>query len=99
MRLQMPGAIRAFAFFGLLVEWKKDARNQMARTRHAIYETGHWFRSKGVENVSPMNKRGSQKVGPITVTITHAVHSCILGHADRSALSWCGQPPPPINSP
>src|SRR2546427_9217584 len=42
----------------------------------AIYETGHWLESKGVENVSPMNKGGSQKVGPVTVTMTHAIHSC-----------------------
>src|SRR5271169_4420149 len=42
----------------------------------AIYETGHWLESKGVENVSPMNKGGSQKVGPVMVTMTHAVHSC-----------------------
>ena len=42
----------------------------------AIYETGHWLESKGVENVTPMNKGGSQKVGPVTVTMTHAIHSC-----------------------
>jgi L-ascorbate metabolism protein UlaG (beta-lactamase superfamily) len=42
----------------------------------AIYETGHWLESKGVGNVSAMNKGGSQKVGPVTVTMTHAVHSC-----------------------
>jgi L-ascorbate metabolism protein UlaG (beta-lactamase superfamily) len=41
-----------------------------------IYETGHWLESKGVENVLPMNKGGSQRVGPISVTMTHAVHSC-----------------------
>lgn len=42
----------------------------------AIFETAHWLESKGVENVTPMNKGGSQRVGPITVTMTHAVHSC-----------------------
>jgi L-ascorbate metabolism protein UlaG (beta-lactamase superfamily) len=42
----------------------------------AIFETGQWLESKGVQNVMPMNKGGSQKVGPITVTMTHAVHSC-----------------------
>lgn len=42
----------------------------------AIYETCNWLGSKGVENLSPMNKGGSQQVGPVKVTMTHAVHSC-----------------------
>jgi L-ascorbate metabolism protein UlaG (beta-lactamase superfamily) len=55
----------------------------------AIYETGHWLESKGVENVSPMNKGGSQKVGPITVTMTHAVHSC--GILDDGKIIYGGE--------
>lgn len=47
----------------------------------AIYETGHWLESQGVAHVSAMNKGGTQQVGPIAVTMTHAVHSCgILDH-------------------
>ncbi len=42
----------------------------------AIFETCEWLGSKGVENLSPMNKGGSQQVGPVKVTMTHAVHSC-----------------------
>jgi L-ascorbate metabolism protein UlaG (beta-lactamase superfamily) len=42
----------------------------------AIFETCEWLSSKGVKNTSPMNKGGSQQVGPVTVTMTHAVHSC-----------------------
>ena len=42
----------------------------------AIYETGHWLESKGVKNCTAMNKGGTQKVGPLSVTMTHAVHSC-----------------------
>jgi L-ascorbate metabolism protein UlaG (beta-lactamase superfamily) len=42
----------------------------------AIYETAHWLESKGVKNTRPMNKGGSQKVGEVTITMTHAVHSC-----------------------
>src|SRR5262245_12306420 len=34
----------------------------------AIYETGHWLESKGVKNVRPMNKGGTQQVGPVAVT-------------------------------
>jgi L-ascorbate metabolism protein UlaG (beta-lactamase superfamily) len=55
----------------------------------AIYETGHWLESKGVENVSAMNKGGSQKVGPVTVTMTHAVHSC--GILDDGKIIYGGE--------
>ena len=41
-----------------------------------IYETGQWLESKKVQNVTAMNKGGSQKAGPLTVTMTTAVHSC-----------------------
>ncbi len=49
----------------------------------AIYETCHWLESKGVKNTRPMNKGGSQKVGDVTVTMTHAVHSCGISDGDR----------------
>ena len=55
----------------------------------AIFETGHWLESKGVENVTPMNKGGSQKVGGITVTMTHAVHSC--GILDDGKIIYGGE--------
>ena len=55
----------------------------------AIYETGHWLESKGVEKVSPMNKGGSQRVGPITVTMTHAIHSC--GILDDGKIIYGGE--------
>lgn len=42
----------------------------------AIFETCQWLGSKGVENTRPMNKGGSQRIGSVTVTMTHAVHSC-----------------------
>jgi L-ascorbate metabolism protein UlaG (beta-lactamase superfamily) len=42
----------------------------------AIFETCQWLASKGVEKTAPMNKGGSQQVGPVKVTMTHAVHSC-----------------------
>ncbi|MCL6546030.1 MAG: metal-dependent hydrolase [Bryobacteraceae bacterium] len=49
----------------------------------AIYETCVWLESKGVQNTCPMNKGGSQQVGPLTVTMTHAVHSCGIQDEDR----------------
>jgi L-ascorbate metabolism protein UlaG (beta-lactamase superfamily) len=54
-----------------------------------IFETGHWLESKGVENVSAMNKGGSQKVGPVNITMTHAVHSC--GILDEGEIIYGGE--------
>jgi len=42
----------------------------------AIYETCAWLESKGVTNCGAMNKGGTQQVGSVAVTMTHAVHSC-----------------------
>jgi len=39
------------------------------------FEISLWLESKGVEHTSGMNKGGSQKVGSITATMTHALHS------------------------
>lgn len=49
----------------------------------AIFETCLWLGSKGVQNLCGMNKGGSQKVGPVTVTMTHAVHSCGIQDGDQ----------------
>src|SRR5271165_6371922 len=49
----------------------------------AIYETCHWLGSKGVENCSGMNKGGTQDVGPVKVTMTHAIHSCGILEGDQ----------------
>ncbi len=49
----------------------------------AIYETCEWLASKGVGQLNPMNKGGSQKIGSVTVTMTHAVHSCGIKDGDR----------------
>jgi L-ascorbate metabolism protein UlaG (beta-lactamase superfamily) len=56
----------------------------------AIWETCQWLESKGVENCCPMNKGGSQKIGPVTVTMTHAVHSC--GILDEGKILYGGEP-------
>ncbi len=55
----------------------------------AIYETAHWLESKGVAKTRPMNKGGSQKVGDITVTMTHAIHSC--GILDDGKIIYGGE--------
>jgi len=56
---------------------------QFKPTVVAIYETCVWLTSKGVENCSGMNKGGTQEVGPIKVTMTHAVHSCGIQDGDQ----------------
>jgi L-ascorbate metabolism protein UlaG (beta-lactamase superfamily) len=55
----------------------------------AIFETVQWLESKGVQNTSAMNKGGSQPVGPVTVTMTHAVHSC--GILDEGKIIYGGE--------
>jgi L-ascorbate metabolism protein UlaG (beta-lactamase superfamily) len=49
----------------------------------AIFETCQWLEKKGAQNTRPMNKGGTQQVGPVAITMTHAVHSCgILDNGD-----------------
>ena len=55
----------------------------------AIYETCAWLESKGVKTACAMNKGGAQQVGPLTVTMTHAVHSC--GIADEGQIIYGGE--------
>jgi len=54
-----------------------------------IYETGVWLESKGVRKVSGMNKGGSQQVGLLNVTMTHAIHSC--GILDDGKIIYGGE--------
>lgn len=51
-----------------------------------IYETCHWLETKAVQNCSPMNKGGSQTIGSVTITMTHAVHSCGITESDGSII-------------
>jgi L-ascorbate metabolism protein UlaG (beta-lactamase superfamily) len=55
----------------------------------AIVEICHWLESKGVDNTRPMNKGGTQTAGPVTVTMTHAVHSC--GILDDGKIIYGGE--------
>ncbi len=48
-----------------------------------IFETALWLGSKGVGNLNGMNKGGTQKIGPLTLTMTHAVHSCGIQDGDQ----------------
>jgi L-ascorbate metabolism protein UlaG (beta-lactamase superfamily) len=56
-----------------------------------IYEVCLYLKSKGVEKIAPMNKGGTQAVGPIRVSMTHALHSS--GIEDESgAVVYAGDP-------
>jgi L-ascorbate metabolism protein UlaG (beta-lactamase superfamily) len=55
----------------------------------AIYETAHWLESKGVAKTRPMNKGGSQRLGEVTITMTHAIHSC--GILDEGKIIYGGE--------
>jgi L-ascorbate metabolism protein UlaG (beta-lactamase superfamily) len=48
-----------------------------------IFELCHWLKSKGVKDCAEMNKGGTQQVGPVRVTMTHAIHSCGILDGDR----------------
>jgi L-ascorbate metabolism protein UlaG (beta-lactamase superfamily) len=55
----------------------------------AIFETGQWLESKGVQNTRPMNKGGTQQLGDVALTMTHAVHSC--GILDEGQIVYGGE--------
>jgi L-ascorbate metabolism protein UlaG (beta-lactamase superfamily) len=55
----------------------------------AIFETAHWLESKGVVGTRAMNKGGSQQMGDVTVTMTHAIHSC--GITDGDSIVYGGE--------
>jgi L-ascorbate metabolism protein UlaG (beta-lactamase superfamily) len=56
----------------------------------AIFETCLWLGSKGVANLHPMGKGGTQKVGEIEVTMVNAHHSNSI--ADNGKLIYAGEP-------
>lgn len=59
----------------------------------SIFEVSSWLGSKGVENLSPMNKGGTQTVdvaGGIKVTMTHAQHSSSI--EDNGKVIYAGEP-------
>lgn len=56
----------------------------------AIYEACMWLESKGLEeSTRPMSKGGTQKVGEIEVTMTHAFHSSSI--VDEGKVIYAGE--------
>jgi L-ascorbate metabolism protein UlaG (beta-lactamase superfamily) len=51
-----------------------------------IFELCTWMGKKGVNQILPMNKGGTQQVGEIRVTMVHAIHSCGIQDDDGSII-------------
>jgi len=56
----------------------------------AMFELCEWLSRKGITNVSPMNKGGSQTIGGMRITMTDARHSG--GYVDNGQLVYMGEP-------
>ena len=56
----------------------------------AIPELCDWLGRKGIANLAPMNKGGSQQVAGLTVTMTDARHSS--GYVDNGQMVYMGEP-------
>jgi len=48
-----------------------------------IFELCLWLQKKGVKQIAPMNKGGTQTIGDIRVTMVHADHSCGIQDGDQ----------------
>ena len=48
-----------------------------------IFELCTWLQKKGVKQISPMNKGGTQTVADVKITMVHAVHSCGIQDGDQ----------------
>lgn len=56
----------------------------------AAFELCEWLRQKGVANVAPMNKGGTQQIAGLSVTMTDARHSS--GYMDNGHMVYMGEP-------
>jgi L-ascorbate metabolism protein UlaG (beta-lactamase superfamily) len=56
----------------------------------AIFEICQWLGTKGVKNLAPMNKGGTQKPGGVTITMTQAQHSSHID--DGGKIVYGGEP-------
>ena len=48
-----------------------------------IFELCLWLQKKGVKQIAPMNKGGTQSVAGVKITMVHAVHSCGIQDGDQ----------------
>lgn len=75
-----------FDHIGDLVEIAKRHKPAVV----GIYELCSWLGKKGVENLRPMNKGGSQRAADVRVTMVHALHSS--GIEDEGQIIYAGEP-------
>lgn len=55
-----------------------------------MYEIYLWLESKRIQNVSPMSKGGTQRLGGVDVTMVHAIHSSSI--EDEGKVVYAGEP-------
>ena len=48
-----------------------------------IFELCSWLQKKGVKQIAPMNKGGTQTLASVKITMVHAVHSCGIQDGDQ----------------
>jgi len=60
-----------------------DLGKKFGPTVVGIYELCSWLQKKGVKQIAPMNKGGTQTVAGVKVTMVHAVHSCGIQDGDE----------------
>jgi L-ascorbate metabolism protein UlaG (beta-lactamase superfamily) len=48
-----------------------------------IFELCTWLQKKGVKQIAPMNKGGTQTVAEVKITMVNAVHSCGIQDGDQ----------------
>ncbi len=72
-----------------------QAAESLAKEHNApvvsIYEICQYLKARGVTSIAPMNKGGSQMVGPLKVTMTHALHSSCIEDAEGTIV-YAGDP-------
>jgi L-ascorbate metabolism protein UlaG (beta-lactamase superfamily) len=64
---------------------------QYGATVVANYEVYLYLKARGVTGVSPMNKGGTQAVGPLGITMTHALHSSSI-EDEQGNVVYAGDP-------
>jgi L-ascorbate metabolism protein UlaG (beta-lactamase superfamily) len=66
------------------------AARDTAATVVGMFELCEWFGRKGLTNLAPMNKGGSQEVAGLRITMTDARHSA--GFVDNGEMTYMGEP-------
>ena len=69
-----------------------DVGKKLKPTVVGIVELCTWLQKKGVKQIAPMNKGGTQTVADVKITMVHAVHSCGSQDGDESVYGGeaCG---------